>query len=198
MRAPKFIATLNQMPNTGRRVVAALLLAAVAFAIFAGSALAAGLLTNGSFETDTDLDGIPDSWDGNANLTSKDKRVCNQSYAGACSFKMVAQGTTKVLDYSSDLGSGTAGDKFKLKAWTKGKDIVNVGGQAQVWVQINLTGGGTSSVSINLPPGSSPWTSRKETVEASADYDTIFVYVYVNASSGKAWFDKVVLTQVAP
>ena len=74
--------------HEARRVLRALLLAAIAVALFAGSAVAAGgnLVKNGSFEKDSNGDGIPNSWVG-ANLTPADKRVCNQSYAGTCSFK---------------------------------------------------------------------------------------------------------------
>src|SRR3990172_12470257 len=73
------------------RFLWAFVLAAFAVALLAGSALAASgnLVKNGSFEKDSNGDGIPNAWSGSA-LTPGDKRVCNQSQAGACSFKMVA------------------------------------------------------------------------------------------------------------
>src|SRR3972149_4301150 len=116
---PTFV-LLGFKPN--RRVFGTLLLAAFAVALIAGSALAAStnLVKNGSFEKDGNGDGIPNDWNG-VNLTLADKRVCNQSKAGSCSFKAVGDGTTKYL-YQVIAVSGGSGNEFNLSAWTKGKN----------------------------------------------------------------------------
>jgi len=170
----------------------ALLLTAFALAILAGSALAATqLVKNGSFEKDSNGDGIPNGW--YVSHTPVDKRVCNQSKAGSCSFKMVGDGTTKYL-YQVIAVSGGSGNEFNLSAWTKGKNIT--GGLAYVYVQFNHTGGGDNNVLITIPAGTSPWTLRQEPATAAADFDSITIALQLNADSGKVWVDKVILVPV--
>src|SRR3990172_4968338 len=165
------------------RFLWAFVLAAFAVALLAGSALAASgnLVKNGSFEKDSNGDGIPNLWDVNS-LTSTDKRVCNQSYIGSCSFRIVADGTVKTLKQTA-FGAGLLGDQFTISAWTKGKDIINGGGAAQVVVQIDHTGGGTSFETLDLPEGNSAWTHSEATVTAAADYSIVRGYLYVNPDS---------------
>jgi hypothetical protein len=174
----------------GRAMLAALLLAALVVAIVAGSALAASanLVKNGSFEKDTNGDGIPNKWAA-LGSSSLDKRVCNQSYAGACSFKMVGESVNKFLVQELAI-SGDAGDEFKLSAWTKGKDI-DTTGNAQVIVYFNHTGGGTSEWSFDIPDGTSPWTLRQVPATAGSNYDSISIAIYNSIVSGKMWVDKV-------
>ena len=93
-----------------RRVLASLLLAAFGVAALAGSALAASLVKNGSFEKDSNGDGIPNNWLGNFNFTPADKRVCNQSHAGTCSFRLVGDGNNKFLSQELAI-SGIDGDQ---------------------------------------------------------------------------------------
>ena len=152
----------QQGSNTPLPLWPALLLVAIALAVAAGSALAAALVKNGSFEKDTNGDGFPNKWAG-LNLTAGDKRVCNQSAAGQCSFKMVgngiADGPTKYFLQIVAV-SGLDGDEFSLSFWTKGKEIVlGSGGFATVFVQFNWVGGGNNSHYFNTPAGTSAWTS---------------------------------------
>jgi len=179
------LAAHNSKP--GRRILAALL-AAMALAIVAGSALAANMLTNGGFEQN-----LSNGW-GAIDLTSADKRVCNQSYAGDCSFKLVGDGNAKTLRQTLTV-SGDLGDKFTLSAWTKGKDLDLGTGAVSVNVLISHVGDGSSAQSFVLPAGSSPWTKRKVTVTAGADYDQIIITIHTqtNVTGGKAWFDQVKL-----
>jgi len=201
MSAPKFITPLKQTPQAGRALLPAGLLAALALAILVGSALAAtNLVANGSFEKDTNGDGIPNKWAG-ISLTAADKRVCNQSYAGACSFKMVGDGNSKAL-YQIILISGVSGDQFNLVVWTKGKDIDYGGGNIGWGMYFHnpedglwYLGGGLG----NSDDGSSPWTLSSLYVSATAPtFDAIKVQLFFKADSGKAWFDKVKLLAVPP
>jgi hypothetical protein len=174
--------------------LAALLLATFGVAILAASALAASgnLVKNGSFEKDSNGDGIPNSWNPGG-LTPADKRVCNQSYAGMCSFKMIADGGNKTF-YTQIAVSGLAGDEFNLSAWTKGKNIVYGAGVTQVVVLFYHTGGGSSESLFDIPEGNSPWTLRQFSgATAAADYNTIVITLRVTAGSGKMWLDKVKL-----
>jgi hypothetical protein len=180
-----------------RRALAALLLAAVAVAIFAGSTLAAttNLVKNGSFEKDTNGDGLPNNWVYGQNIAPGDKRVCNQSYAGACSFKMIGDANYKWL-YQNILIAGLAGDEFSLSAWTKGKSIVyGISGVTRLALEFIHTGGGSSTYFGYISAaGNTPWTLRQLLgAEAIADFDSITVYLEVQADSGKIWFDKLKL-----
>ena len=179
--------------TSSRIALAAVLLAVLALAVLAGSALAAALVKNGSFEKDSNGDGIPDNWTPDS-LTSSDKRVCNQSHVGACSFKMVGDGDAKFLYQVIDI-SGLAGDEFTLKAWTKGKNIVEGGiPTARAWIQFNPPGYPDGYYYVFIPPGNTPWTLRQLTVPAPEDYDSVTIGVEVLfTTSGKVWFDKVKL-----
>lgn len=190
----------QQGSNTPLPLWPALLLVAIALAVAAGSALAAALVKNGSFEKDTNGDGFPNKWAG-LNLTAGDKRVCNQSAAGQCSFKMVgngiADGPTKYFLQIVAV-SGLDGDEFSLSFWTKGKEIVlGSGGFATVFVQFNWVGGGNNSHYFNIPAGTSAWTLRNiPAAQALADYSSISVSFELDADSGKLWVDKVELVPV--
>jgi hypothetical protein len=180
--------------SSKRRILPALLLAAFAVAALVGSALAASLVKNGSFEKDTNGDGIPNKWTGNFNLTPADKRVCNQSYAGACSFKMVGDGSSKSLSQELDI-QGLASEEFILSAWTKRKDIVYAtGGYAGVFVRFNHTDGSNNAWAIITTDATSPWTLGQVSATAFENFDSITIILdYYIADSGKWWVDKVKL-----
>ncbi len=183
----------------GRTVLAALLLAVLALAIFVGGTQDAqaqvgitanyNYISNGSFESGPSL---PASWFG-AFLTSVDKRVCNQSYAGSCSFKMVGDNTLKYLGQCIGLTGTIAGQEFKLKAWTKGKSINLGGGEATAYVEFFNLGASVNFEVFAIPGGTSPWTSHQVSATAAADYDEICILLVFDADSGKIWFDKVSL-----
>ena len=184
--------------RAGRAVLAALLCAFGAAAL-AGSALAAtgNLVKNGSFEKDGNGDGIPNAWSGSA-LTSGDKRVCNQSQAGACSFKMVAASPYAFKNLNQCIGlTGTnAGDEYNFRAWTKGKGLDLAGGEATLYVDFYDGGIIIDSDYYSLPAGTSPWTLRQIPATAAADYDAICIALALDANAGKIWFDKVSLVYV--
>jgi hypothetical protein len=179
MRVPKFITTL--------------LLAALILALFAGSALAYDLtkVKNPSFEKDTNGDGIPNAWSNAGGLTAKDKRVCSQSYGGACSFKMVGNNTSKYLYQATLYSSGPAGVEETLSAYVKGKNIVNGDAWARVWLEFNQTDGGSDWFSFQLPTGNSGWTYRQVSGTATETFSSISVWLDMRADSGKMWVDLV-------
>jgi len=185
-------------PYPRRRAILAALLcafgAALAVAVFVGSALAANnLLANSSFEKDSDGDGIPNNWTLN-NASGADKRVCNQSYHGACSFKMVGAGAEIFIHQDLDL-AGSGGDSFKLTFWAKTKEIdLDTTGLLKAFVIVYFTGGGTESFGLNISPGTSPWTKYVLELAVSQDYNFIVVELFQDdLAGGKAWVDKVKL-----
>ena len=197
------IKPIKAMPSSrsGQAVLAALLCAFGAAAL-AGSALAAtgNLVKNGSFEKDGNGDGIPNNWFGGYSITSADKRVCNQSYVGDCSFKMVGDTNYKNLGQCINFvpESTVAGDKFKLKIWIKGKAIDVGAGEAQVYITFYDTGGAgqLNYDTFSIPGGTSAWAMHQVSEAATADYNQICIYLVFEADSGKVWFDKVSLVYV--
>jgi hypothetical protein len=181
------------------RLITTLLLAALALALFAGSALAYDLtkLKNPSFEKDSNGDGIPNAW-APTSLNPGTKRVCNQSYAGSCSFKMTGDGSINYLVQETLYSSGPAGIQATVSAYTKGKSIVNGGGLARVWVEFNYSGGSDDANSFTLDPGNSPWTLGQATLTATEDFDSITIWLEMSAASGKMWVDKIKVVAVAP
>jgi hypothetical protein len=184
----------------GRAVLAALLCAfgaaAFALAIFAGDAQAqvgiqakTNFVINGSFE----IGGSPPASWGGVSLTSADKRVCNKSYAGDCSFKFVGDNTYKYLYQCIDFTNTDAGNEFKFKAWTKGKNLA--GGAATFYVEFYNAGSSVNYEYVNIPSGTYPWAWHKVSATADADYDEICMWL-VSQDAGKLWVDKVSLVYV--
>ena len=192
-------------PQVGRYVLGAVLLVALALVLSAADTREAlaqvgfqantNYVSNGSFEKDSNGDGLPNSWLAGA-LGAGDKRVCNQSVAGSCSFKMVGDGSLKSIYQIIPLTNPNVGDEFKLKVWTKGKALDLSGGQARIIVRFFDGGFLGNSASLDIPSGTSAWTLRQVSVTAAADYDEIWIFVQLDANSGKAWFDKVSLVYV--
>lgn len=192
----------SRSSRAGRHILGVLLLAALALVVFAadiqGALAQVGIqanfnfITNGSFESGPAL---PNGWLAGA-LGAGDKRVCNQSYAGACSFKMVGDSTYNYISQAIPLTNTDAGNEFKLKVWTKGKSLALGGGEATIYVQFYNGGIAGNYAAISIPSGTSGWTLRQVSATAGADYDTVYIFPVLNANSGKAWFDKLSLVYV--
>ena len=199
MRIPKsFITSVKHVAPAGRVVLATLLLAGFILAIFAVNThnVQAYDLTktkNKGFEKDSNGDGIPNAWS-KLFAPASDKRVCNQSYAGSCSYKMVGDGSDNWLHQTTLYSSGPAGIQATISAYTKGNSI---GGGARVWVTFNHSDGSQNSVYFSLPAGSSPWTYRQNTGTADESFDSMSIWLE-SYGSGKMWVDNVGLWAVAP
>jgi len=182
----------KNMSKPSRTVFASLLLGALTLAVLASSALAANnLLRNGGFEKDTNGDGVPNGWTRLYTVPSH-KQVCNQSYAGACSFKF-GQATYNYL-YQNISVNGLAGDEFTLSLWAKTKDLVVGGGSYYYSIEIFHTDNISSDTSgAGLNAGTTGWSKHQNGLVASESYDEIQVIIFFNPDSGKAWFDKVKL-----
>jgi hypothetical protein len=182
-------------PRPSRRILATLLLLALAVAVLAGSAFAAAtnLVKNGSFEKGGEGGGIPTRWGFPDNLQITDKRVCNQSKSGSCSFLIVGDGLTKGLSQRISV-PGFEGDEVYVTAWAKGKYFRLDGGTGQLRVLFNHTDGSSNEEFVYVPYGTFPWTLLQGTAVADENYNSIDIGVYsYNADGGKVWFDKVKL-----
>jgi len=178
----------NYASRTGRAVAAVLL----ALTLFVGSALAGSgnLIKNGSFEKDNDGNGIPNNWVGNG-VALTDKRVCNQSHAGECSFKIVGDGTSKAL-YQDITRIGGIGDSYQLTFWLRGKNIP-AGGDLIIEFYI-FHGDGVSEDVVQqvVPSGTTAWQKYVLNLTATESYGLLSVDIFDQSGpSGKAWFDSV-------
>jgi len=181
-----------------RLALGAVLLAAAVLVILTGhtqSALAAGnLVSNPSFEQDIDGNGIPDGWTP-YDLTSADKRVCNQSYVGACSFKMQVDGTGKIL-YQDILVGGGVGESYKFTFWVKGKNIPS-GDDQYIVIYFFHTDGSIESVYLIVPSGNFAWTKYVLNTTSDEPYDSLEIQIneLTGSSGGKLWVDKMKLVR---
>jgi len=191
--------------RAGRHALGAVLLVALALAVFAvdlqGTLAQVGIqagfnyISNGSFEKDSNGDGVPNGWL-QGDLTSQDRRVCNQSKAGSCSFKLKADTDIKSLGRCKNFSETDAGDQYQLKAWTKNKALVLGGGEVRILVDFYDTDAAVGGEEIWLPGGDTPWTLRQLTLTAAVDYDKICITLQTWAQSGTVWFDKLSLVFV--
>ena len=183
---------LSRDSRSGRAVLAALLLAALAMAVLAGSsALAAGkLLANGSFEKDANGDGEPNNWDRDGSVGKLPRRDCNQSYAGACSLKFVLDNQFKYVISSNVVAGGPSGVSYTLFFQVKTKDFVPGASPMQVQLYFHHTGGGDNHYSSNIPAGTTDWIPLNVTSLSGAPFDYLYVVIESDQDSGKVWFDK--------
>ena len=182
-------------PRLSRATLTVLMLGALILVVFVGSALAANLVLNGSFEKDSDHDGIHNNWTSSL-LAASDKRVCNQSYSGDCSFKMVGGGgTSDKLIYQGLPSSiaGGAGDAYTLKMWVKTKDLASGTGFATIYLVLYKTGGGSDQAAVNITDGTSGWALYTVDLTTTETYAGGVVQVEFYHNTGKIWLDKVKL-----
>jgi hypothetical protein len=192
MNGPTNELIVSTRPARPTRFLWVLVLAALAVAVLAGSALAAGnLVKNGSFEKDSDSDGIPNNWSDQGEGGVAPKRVCNKSYVGNCSLKVAIDGASKQIQQVIVMG-GNNGDTYKLTFWAKGKQLVN--GSENVYFVVNFSGiGFNDELSNPVEAGNSAWTKVSLIATAEQDFNSIGIWLYSGAESGKVWIDKVKL-----
>ena len=184
---------ITKQGSRTRRLMLAGVLAAFGVAILAGSALAAALVKNGSFEKDSNADGIPNGWARSDFGGILPKRVCNQSYAGSCSLRFVFDLYGKEVEQTLSIG-GLDGDTYKLTLWMKGNSIVDGAGRdTQVRLTFNPSGG---SFWISPAAGTSAWTKYTIQEAAFENFTSITVELVSDSTSGKAWFDSVKLVEM--
>ena len=185
------LAKHNSQPR--RSILPGLLLVALALAVIASGALAAGgnLVKNGSFEKDSNGDGLPNGWVYGQNIAPGDKRVCNQGHSGACSFKIVGDGTSKAL-YQDITRIGAIGDSYQLTFWLRGKNIPDGGDLIIEFYIFHGDGVSEDVVQQVVPSGTTAWQKYVLNLTATESYGLLSVDIFDQSGpSGKAWFDSV-------
>ena len=188
-----------QISRPGFAVFSILLVIAFVFATFGdtGSALAANdyayvyKVKNKSFEKDSDFNGIPNAWF-TINFIPGMKRVCNQAFSGQCSFKMVGDGNPHYLYQEPAASFGSAGYTETLAGYVRGNSVV---GASWLALRFAQTDGGFQYEYITLPTGTYGWTFVSDTFTADEPFNVLRIYLFMNSTSGKIWFDKITLVE---
>jgi CSLREA domain-containing protein len=157
------------------------------------------ILKNGSFEDDTLSPALlPDFWTLKKGVLngSNDGQVCNESFAGNCSMKIVGNGNTKQLIQALDvIPSGSAGDNFTLKFYEKTWGLSG-GGKHMMTLRITNTDGSKLTQNITLPAsGGADWTEYSTAVTTTKPYKKIEVILKYGKSTGIIWLDAVSLAK---
>jgi hypothetical protein len=150
------------------------------------------LTKNGSFERDSDGDGVPNSWN-TKGTTMLDKRICTLAHSGSCSYQMTGEALNKHLRQTI-IQSGDAGDVLSLSAWSMSSDAKG-GGLYAVRLTIRYEDGTKETWKVRYSNGSNPWQRRDILATTAKPYDKIMIYLDYRKSQGQVWFDDVSLVK---
>jgi hypothetical protein len=146
---------------------------------------------NRSFEDGSDGDGIPDDWEG-SQLTSRDKRDCDVSYTGNCSFRFRGEGKSKVLMQDIYIDNGEEDDRLTLTVWARGQDVP-AGETFSAELVIFYDDGSKERRTLDFDPTKTKWQSATDRGKAKKAYGTLRIRLMYEGTDGKVWFDNVYL-----
>jgi uncharacterized repeat protein (TIGR01451 family) len=148
------------------------------------------IFLNPGFETDSNSDGLPDSWTGSGLVLANDRRDCTIAYLDACSFKMT--GTNKSKKFKQDfIITGGAGNTFDLSVYSM---AVSASGIYRVTFIMIHTDGSKVKQTVNFNPGTHGWEEVTISLTSTKAYKKLSVQVEYKSSSGTVWFDAVSVT----
>jgi len=147
------------------------------------------LLQNGSFEVDSDGDGIPDSW--TASNLKGDGRVCETAAEGACSVHLAGHGSNQIKQKVNL--TGEAGESHTLTLWAMGSNLGGSGHSYRVQVIVTHNDGTQEIYEIAIPAGTSPWTQYTLSFITQGSYKQILVQVVGGKATGEIWLDDFIL-----
>jgi len=152
------------------------------------------LLLNRSFETDSNGDKLPNNWTGVGLNLSQDGRTSQFAKNLTYSFKMVGAGSNpNKIVRQSVLKNGVAGDDFLVGVWSKAENVPS-GGKYRVTVVILNGSTVLLSRTVSFVNGTHSWQLRQKSITAPSAYTKIRVDIYLQKTSGMAWFDLASLT----
>ncbi len=149
------------------------------------------LLRNGSFDRDTDGDGLPEGWKPGS-LTGQDRLVGNPNlYDGRWALQFtetpgVAKSITQTLTIA-----GKAGSTLRLEGFSKADGASLIGGAYQVRAKVFFVDGTTGAFAVNFSRGTHDWQRRVSALTAAQDFNSIEVGARYDDQTGTAWFDAV-------
>jgi hypothetical protein len=152
---------------------------------------------NGSFELDTNGDGIPNSWQPDnwigRGFARYDTQVCSIAHDGSCSYQMVGE-TGRNFLRQTIIQSGEAGDVFSFTAWSMSTDALG-GGIYAVRMTVRYEDGTKGTWTARYSNGSNNWQRRNILATTSKPYNQIVIYLLYRKTQGQVWFDDVSLNK---
>jgi CSLREA domain-containing protein len=148
------------------------------------------LAGNGSFESDSDDNGIPQRWTGTL-LGVHDRLGCSAN--GNCVFKIRGNGALKRLQHVIRHAGG-AGDAFTFRARSRAQGVPTTGGAYRALLTIVHSDGSKQSVTLNFSTGKHGFERLSQQVTASESYSELRVAVEYGKVGGVVRFDSVGLT----
>lgn len=145
-------------------------------------------IRNGSFELDSDLDGIPDFW--TTRTLGADDRVVEEPYDGQWALRVSgASGIRKALrqNVRTHLSAGT---HLLLSAWSRTEGGSPDGGLYAYQVKILYEDSATEAIILRFPFSSDWNVGEREFVLPKQTKRITFLLVYSD-QTGTAWFDLV-------
>lgn len=152
------------------------------------STAAVELLTNGGFEIDGDLDGVPDGW--LLSNADRDWLVCKND---DCVFRFSGLATTLMQKIKS---GGDAGDRLVLSFFTRATEDWK-GRDSYVILKIINADGTVNGMVIGLDGGASYVRAEGQT-HALKDFTRLNVKILARSPTGRLWVDDVSLTRNIP
>jgi len=87
--------------------------------------------------------------------------------------------------------SGTAGDSFTLRGWSKARNPLRKGGPYCLVARVFHTDGTKKNYRACFAKRTHTWQRRRKTFFTAKDYNKIVVFLLYYKQGGKAWFDDV-------
>ena len=146
------------------------------------------LMTNNSFELDSNGDGLPNVWQSTGLKTSMDGLTTQFAKSGVRSVKLVGQGNkTKSLKEVIN-HSGSANDDFLFVLWSKAQDVPSG------WfyrTQVSFYNGNTLMHRRikDYTPGTHDWEYQWVPITVPGAYNRIEFEIIYQRPSGAVWFD---------
>ena len=149
------------------------------------------IIENGSFEIDSNNDGMPDIWKASRS-TSSDGRVESTKANGNYAFQFVPSTDGKFKGILQQINqTGSIGDNWTLKLWSEtGSDDPS----GNIRVRISFVVGSTRKEASVTLPKNSVGSYHTANITAPSDYTSIHVYLETSLTNSNVLFDDVSLT----
>ncbi len=154
----------------------------------------ANYLLNGSFEVDTDGDGLPDNWVKSSNSTTADGKSTTNKVLGTYSYKLTP--SSRNNEFKSVMQSfnlnGVLGDSFSVKVW----HLVTKTSTGGVRVRVEFVKADGTVMGINQTlTKSTTGAYQTKAFSAPSDYRTVTVMLQSDLRQSDVYFDDVSITK---
>lgn len=153
-----------------------------------------GALLNGSFEVDSNNDGVPDSWSRSNQGNTSDVRTNALYFDGKYSFKFTGQ-TDKVKTLTQSIVyTWNPGTQLFIGGWLKTLSVTKKGVN-QITVVATYSDKTSESFTLLYPTGTYDWTYRLGSLRLSKTTTSLKVKPEFSKEDGEGYYDLVTLSQ---